>query len=120
MRILVCGDRNWTCRDTIESVLSEYLNDDLVVIHGACRGADLIAGDVAKSHGVRVMEFPADWKAHGLSAGPIRNGQMLTEGKPDLVIAFHENLRASKGTKNMLAQAKEAGVRCVVVDRKMS
>ena len=32
--------------------------------------------------------FPADWARHGNSAGPIRNGQMLAAGKPELVVAF--------------------------------
>ena len=50
--------------------------------------------------------YPADWDTHGRGAGPIRNKQMLEEGKPDLVIAFP----GGKGTANMIGQAKEAGI----------
>lgn len=39
-----------------------------------------------------------------------RNKEMLEKGKPDLVVAFHENLEKSKGTKNMIMQAKAKGV----------
>jgi hypothetical protein len=59
---------------------------------------------------MKLKVFSANWEKHGLAAGPIRNRQMLTEGKPDLVIAFHENIEKSKGTKNMLELAKQAGV----------
>ena len=52
----------------------------------------------------------------GGAAGAIRNGQMLTEGKPDLVVAFHGNISISKGTKNMVEQATKAGIRCIVVE----
>ncbi len=38
--------------------------------------------------GIPVMTFPADREKHGRAAGPIRNKQMLEEGKPDLVAAF--------------------------------
>ncbi|HEY4372533.1 MAG TPA: hypothetical protein VGN52_11470 [Burkholderiales bacterium] len=36
---------------------------------------------------------------------------MLVEGKPDIVVAF----AGGKGTKNMMAQTREAGVRLFVV-----
>ena len=45
----------------------------------------------------------------GLAAGPIRNKQMLVEGKPNLVIAFVWK-ELGPGTSNMLKQAKEAGI----------
>ena len=35
---------------------------------------------------------------------------MIDEGKPDFVAAFHNNIDQSKGTKNMINQAKKAGI----------
>jgi hypothetical protein len=35
---------------------------------------------------------------------------MLNEGQPDEVHAFHNNIAASHGTKDMVRQAREAGV----------
>jgi len=35
---------------------------------------------------------------------------MIVEGKPDLVIAFHDNLNESKGTLNMVKQAISYGL----------
>ena len=45
------------------------------------------------------------------AAGPIRNQRMLVEGKPDLVIAFHDDLESSRGTKDMIKRSLKAGIR---------
>lgn len=114
-RILVCGDRNWSDYAKIRNVLGEYPSDS-VVIHGGCRGADVIAGFVAKELGMTVIVFKAEWNKYGLSAGPIRNKKMLDEGNPNIVIAFHSDIANSKGTKNMISQSRAKGVdvRCIV------
>lgn len=107
-RLLVCGDRNFTDLKAIREVIEEIQPE--VVIHGACRGADLLAKKVAVELGIIEWSYPADWSQFGKAAGPIRNTQMLRDGKPDLVIAFHDDLENSKGTKDMVKQAKKAGV----------
>jgi hypothetical protein len=81
------------------------------VIHGGAPGADEMAGLWAESTGIAVQCFPANWKAHGKAAGPIRNKRMLDEGKPDLVVAFP----GGRGTANMVAQARAAGVEVIEV-----
>jgi len=43
LRILVCGDRNWTAWKPIEDFI-KTLPKDTVIIHGDCRGADKMAG----------------------------------------------------------------------------
>ena len=35
---------------------------------------------------------------------------MLEEGKPDKVLAFHEDIESSKGTKHMVKISQEAGI----------
>ena len=112
-RILICGSRDWTSHNTIKSVLSNY-SKEIIVITGGCRGADTIAENVAKNLGMTVQVFNADWKKYGRAAGPIRNQKMLEE-KPDLVIAFHENLDNSKGTKDMVNRARKAGIEIMIV-----
>lgn len=112
MRVLMCGDRNWTDEKSIREVLSNLVafHSEVIVIEGEAPGADSISRDVAESMGIQVLKFPALWKTFGRAAGPVRNKQMLMEGKPDMVCAFHNNLRDSKGTKNMVRQAINAGV----------
>ena len=116
MRVLVCGDRKWDDKKFINKILWEYyhiaqeLEDDFVVIHGAAKGADSIAGEIAREQGVKEFVFPAKWEKHGKAAGPIRNQQMLDEGKPNLVLAFHDDIEKSKGTRDMINKAKRAGI----------
>lgn len=109
MRILVCGDRNWIDVQAIQRVLSAYPSGT-IVIEGGAKGADRIANNIANELGFKVITFPANWKKFGRAAGPIRNQQMLDEGKPDRVIAFHHDLKKSRGTANMVKQARKAGV----------
>ena len=109
MKILVCGDRFWTGIDSIKKELDQYPRN-AIMIHGACKGADSLAGYVANRLGFKnIQEYPADWKQFGKAAGPIRNREMLKQN-PDLVLAFHKHIEDSKGTKYMLAIAEKAGI----------
>lgn len=113
MKVLVCGDRLWSDRETIEARL-RLLPADAVVIEGEARGADSIARDIAIALGFRVMRFPADWALHGRAAGPIRNRKMLDEG-PALVLAFHPDLASSRGTADTVREAKRRGIPVEVI-----
>lgn len=113
-RILMCGDRNWTDEDAIASILKSLDPDKVHIIHGACRGADRIAGNVALSLGFTVSEYPARWHIYKGGAGPIRNQEMLDTGI-HRVYAFHSDISKSKGTKHMIKIAKEAGVPVVLI-----
>jgi hypothetical protein len=83
-------------------------------IEGKLHGADKIAGRVAKELGFGLCEVPANWGAFGRKAGPIRNRQML-DLKPDLVIAFHDNLTESRGTADTVREAKRRGIPVEVI-----
>lgn len=108
MKLLVCGDRNWTNGAAIMRELKRMKPQ--LVIHGGARGADTLAGEAAKSLGIKVKVFPAQWDKFQRAAGPIRNQQMLDEGKPNKVLAFHADIVSSKGTKDMLKRADRAGI----------
>jgi hypothetical protein len=84
IRLLVCGGRNFQDRDRVFSALDRFLATWPVglLIHGAVRGADKLAGEWAKSRGIPVRDFPADWDRYRRAAGPRRNQQMLDEGRP--------------------------------------
>ena len=113
MRVLVCGDRDWKSHKIIKEYL-RFLKPE-VVIEGECRGADLIAKEVARELGIPIAAYPAMWSKHGKAAGHVRNQQMLKEGKPDLVLAFHSDIEESFGTADMLAKAEAAGIDYVLV-----
>ena len=118
MNLLVCGGRdcskadvwNWleqNAYDEISFATGCYSSVTLKkLIHGGARGADEGAADWGRSEGIKVIGYPADWRKHGKSAGPIRNQRMLDEGKPDIVIAFP----GGKGTIDMLRRTEAAGI----------
>jgi len=110
MKVLVTGDRNWSNKAIIRHALLD-LPDNSIIVHGAARGADSIAGEIAKKWNMKVLPYPAQWEAYGKSAGPIRNRQMLTEN-PDieLVLAFHNSIETSKGTRDMCSVADRQGI----------
>lgn len=116
LRILICGGRNYDDRTyfyhfmdrVIEKIrgTGESQKRDVVIIHGAARGADSLADDYGRERGLRVIRYPADWETHGRSAGAIRNKLMLTDGDPHVIVAF----KGGRGTQNMIQQGKKAGV----------
>lgn len=117
VRVLVCGGRdfdktdawNWleaNAKDEIAFALGVHSFEIEAVIHGDARGADQGGADWGRSEHAQVIAFPANWKKHGKSAGPIRNREMLERGKPDIVIA----LPGGRGTANMIAQAEGVGI----------
>lgn len=116
MRVLVCGDRNWRNMSVIERELKKF-PPGTIVIHGAARGADTLGGFVADKLGFKVIPFPAKWNIYGRAAGPIRNQVMIDEGMPELVLAFHENLSESKGTKDMVNRARSVGIKVEVFEK---
>jgi hypothetical protein len=108
MKILVCGDREWKSRETILNKLKKY-GKDTIVVHGDCRGADRIGASVAEElFTKKPLAYPAQWDKYGKAAGPKRNQQMLDEN-PDIrvVLAFHNNIKESKGTKDMIRRASK-------------
>ncbi len=113
MKVLVCGDRNWSNREIVRKRLSE-LPSNTIIVEGGCEGADLIAREVALEIGLEVVEFPAVWKKYGKSAGPIRNIKML-DTKPHLVIAFHDDFKNSKGTKHVVTEARKRGIETEII-----
>lgn len=118
MKILVCGDRNWTNCEVIHTTLKQFQPYASLIVHGAARGADTLAGGVAESLNIPVQSFPANWDKHGSAAGPIRNIDMFVKTQPDVVIAFHDDLYSSKGTKHMVDYARSKGVKVFLVNTK--
>jgi hypothetical protein len=118
MRLLVCGGRDFADREKLDRVLrlvDRARGPIRVLIHGDAPGADRLSAQWAKDTGLdeygEVLAFPADWKLHGKAAGPIRNQQMLVEGKPDVVVAFP----GGTGTADMVRRARAAGLTVSVI-----
>ena len=90
LRLLVCGDRNWTDGGLIGDWLSMLRGDnpDMELCHGAngvryrdgvmlepIKSADAWAAWMAQLLDIPTTAFPAEWEKYGKRAGPIRNRQ---------------------------------------------
>lgn len=115
MRILVCGSRDFSDKEQLYRIMDEFIPAIEVVIEGEAAGADRLAKLWAEEREIIVMPFPAKWRQYGNAAGPIRNRQMIEEGDPDMVVAFPStHLHRTKGTKDMVSQARSYGVPTIV------
>ena len=134
-RVLVCGGRDYNhyvhIYDTLDAIQGERGPFEVIIAGrhpgDPGEGADKWAESWSWAPRIPFYGFPARW--HDLShpdavirskpdgtrydamAGPRRNGRMLAEGRPTLVIGFP----GGRGTRNMLAQAKSAGVERLVI-----
>ena len=115
LRVLVCGDRKWKDHTMIFSYLYEHINRIGMIIQGEAKGADTMAKEAAIKLGLPFKGFEANWWVEGKAAGPRRNTRMLREGKPDAIIAFHDNIETSRGTADMIKQSRKAGIPCILI-----
>ena len=125
MRVLICGSRDWTDYEAIESLVKSFPKGT-VIIQGECKGADLMAKKAGRIHGFKVLSYPARWKKHrnqaeskySNPAGRIRNTEMLFHGKPDVVYAFP--LPQSTGTVDLIRKARKRRIPVIIIESEES
>ena len=121
-RILVTGSRDWADRRSVAIALHTTLvalelrdsPEQAILVHGAARGLDSIAAEIADRWGMQTEAHPARWDLHGKSAGPRRNSEMVKSGV-DVCLGFP--IGPSPGTRGCMAAARRAGIRVVDVSR---
>lgn len=111
-RVLICGSRNWTDPLPIIRVLEALQREHpkLLIITGGAEGADTLAFHAALRLGIHAARVPAIWHYYGKRAGPMRNTAMLTL-RPMEIIAFHDAISESKGTRDMIVKGMRHGLR---------
>lgn len=109
--LIVAGGRDYLDYKRMENVLFEFAEqhgeDYLInIVSGMSRGADRLAVQFCRNHGVQLIEMPADWNQYGKSAGYRRNTDMaaISQG----LIAFWD--KSSKGTQHMISTAQSNGL----------
>ena len=132
MRIQVTGSRNWghvltekpskykdnnyldyAAWERVAILLlraQEKYGDELKVCEGHAEGLDIMVYALCLQMGIEVKPMPADWENFGRSAGPIRNQQMIDEFDPELGLAFSNDIKNSRGTKDMCRRLIKADI----------
>lgn len=114
-RVIIEGCRDFNDYELLKEKCDYFLQDekkeDVVIISNHASGADALGERYAQERGFQLETFPADWKAHGRAAGPIRNARMASAA--NALIAFWDG--KSRGTKNMIETAKNHNLKVVVV-----
>lgn len=108
LNVVVTGGRDfndWSLLSTAMDNLNSTTKVSMLA-HGGATGADALAKEWATRRSIPVAEFKADWASHGKRAGPLRNLKMVTEFKPDLVVAFS----GGRGTADCVRVARSAKV----------
>lgn len=110
--VLVTGGRDYRDVAAVYRALDPL--KPTVVIHGDAGGADAIADQWARLHGVQPIALPALWEWFKKSAGPIRNTNLveLAVKLGAVVVAFPGN----SGTADCVRKAREAGLTVHVVE----
>jgi hypothetical protein len=125
-RILITGSRTWDDRQFMLDAISDAVQEGnvwgfpVVVVHGGARGADTLAGEIARELGFREEVHLAQWMKHtdecpawhtsGVAcrmAGHRRNAEMVALGA-DVCLAFIKD--GSKGATGCAELARLEGI----------
>ena len=117
LNLIIAGGRDFTDQLTMATAIKAIINSNgltttpITLVCGMAAGADMTGCILAKKWNWPVAEYPADWKTHGKSAGPIRNKQMADNA--DALIAFWDG--KSRGTANMIRTMEAANKPVIVI-----
>lgn len=112
-KVIIAGGRNFDdygfLKENMDWTL-QNIEDDIVIVSGAARGADSLGEKYAREKGYDIISKPADWDKFGRSAGYIRNKEMAEIA--DGCVCFWD--QKSKGTKHMIDLAKKYNLKLKV------
>ncbi|MGN0877997.1 MAG: DUF2493 domain-containing protein [Oligosphaeraceae bacterium] len=112
MRVIIAGARCCHHYHAVCQAVRDSGFDITTVISGGADGVDTLGERYAAEHDIPCERHPADWKKYGTAAGPLRNHEMALCA--DALIAVI--MGTSKGTRNMIRQAREAGLPVYVTE----
>ena len=117
-KIIIAGSRDFLNYELLKSECNDHINsltnlhdNSIAIISGNARGADRLGEKYAEEHNYKCHIMPADWNKHGMRAGYLRNSDMAKQA--NALIAFWDG--KSKGTKNMIQEAKKANLDIKVI-----
>lgn len=112
MKTIIAGSRG--CHDFLEVCKaiknSGFENEITEIVSGGALGVDQLGEKFAKKFDIPLKVFLADWEKYGKSAGIIRNKEMAKYGDALIAVSWNN----SRGTANMIEEAKKAGLKVYV------
>lgn len=111
-RVIIAGTRYFNDYSLLKETSDRLLADkitvgySIVIVSGGCAGADLLGERYAKENGYSIDRYPAEWQKYGRKAGIMRNAVMADNA--DALIAYWDGI--SRGTKNMIDEARKKGL----------
>lgn len=111
MKTIIAGARDFDDPDVFLRGMRAVPWSITEVVSGCAKGADTMGECWAEANNLPCAKFPADWETMGRAAGPIRNAQMAKYG--EALVAFLPP--ESKGTKNMVEQAKKQNLPVFII-----
>lgn len=116
MNIIIAGSRTILNKYIINKAIFNGINkikpnilkefNKNIIFSGHANGVDKEGESWAKSFGLPIKIFPAEWEKYGKKAGYIRNKQMIDDA--DALIAIWDG--KSKGTKITIDLATKKGI----------
>ena len=114
MKLIIAGGRDFSNYDLLEREAEEMISgaQDVEIISGLARGADLLGCRFAEEKGIPLRGFAAQWGHFGKGAGIIRNKVMAKNATH--LLAFWDG--QSRGTMHMIDYATRLGLIVKVVE----
>lgn len=107
MITIIAGSRNITNYSVLIEAIKECGWIPTAILSGGASGVDKLGERYAKENSIPLERYVPNWAAHGKAAGIIRNQTMAALAES--LIAVWDG--KSKGTKNMLNEAKKRGLK---------
>ena len=101
-------------KDNINRFINKHQLKNPTIVSGRAIGVDMLGEAYADEYGYKVDAYPVtkeDWEKHGKRAGHLRNDKMAENATH--LIAFWDG--KSRGTKNMIDNARKHNLICKVV-----
>lgn len=120
VRVLITGSRAFTNRAVIAGAINRVARENpgrqLTIVEGCAKGADSLAGAVARKYPGRLVDEPhpvLNWEnadgSKNWRAGFDRNQEMVDTGA-DVCLAFLQRGAENNGTRDCIGRAVIAGI----------
>jgi hypothetical protein len=112
VKTIIAGSRTIRNLSILEFAITQHDKPITTVLCGMASGADMLGLKYAQAMEIPIEKYPADWHAHGKSAGYIRNEVMARHAEACIVLWDG----SSKGSKHMITMAKRYNLVLTVVN----